>query len=228
QTAALDALDARHRAKARVIFQSAPALAPGHPRRTTFDVIFVGHMRAEKDPLTPMRALQRLPASSRLRLVQVGDALEAKYAQAARELEAMSSRYQWLRALPHAATRQRIRHSRALLISSVMEGGANVVVEAVTCGVPVIASRISGNIGMLGKDYEAYFTAGDDRELARLLERISVDSAFLARLRMQCAARAPLFEPARERSEVDRLVDDALRAATRPSTAESTACAARS
>ena len=43
------------------------------------------------------------------------------------------------------------------------------IAEALTCGVPVVASRIDGNVGMLGRDYAGYFTPGDDRELAQLL-----------------------------------------------------------
>lgn len=100
-----------------------------------------------------------------------------------------------------------------MIISSVMEGGANVIVEAVTCGVPVLASRIPGNVGMLGTEYDGYFALGDDEGLARLIDRVSREPDFLARLRRQCAARAPLFEPAREWADVNRLVDEAL---TRP------------
>src|SRR5581483_8007325 len=72
QPAALDLLDPRHRTKARVIFQSAPTLARSAPRRNTFDVVLVGHMRPEKDPLTAMRATQRLPAESRVRVLHIG------------------------------------------------------------------------------------------------------------------------------------------------------------
>ena len=93
-----------------------------------------------------------------------------------------------------------------MVISSIMEGGANVVIEAVTAGVPVLASRISGNIGMLGRDYEGYFPVGDDAALAALLERASREARFLARLRAQCARRATLFSPERERQEVLRLL----------------------
>jgi len=92
-----------------------------------------------------------------------------------------------------------------------MEGGANVVIEAVTSGVPVLASRVSGNIGMLGRDYDGYFTAGDSRELASLLDRVSSDPAFLHHLCRQCAQRAPLFVPKREEAEVIKLSRDALR-----------------
>ena len=61
---------------------------------------------------------------------------------------------------------------------------------------PVLASDIDGNIGMLGADYDGYFPLGDAAALARLIERAATDAGFSARLRRQCAARAPLFEPA--------------------------------
>ncbi len=98
-----------------------------------------------------------------------------------------------------------------MVISSVMEGGANVIIEAVACGVPVVASRIPGNIGMLGHDYDGYFPLGDAAQLALLLERTSRDAGFLNHLRQQCALRAALFAPARERAEVSKLVADALK-----------------
>ena len=203
-----------HRAKCRVIYQSAPALKAGTPNLRTFDVVLVGHMRAEKDPLTPMRALALLPDDSRVRLIHIGEALHSEYREAAQALQARAwpgtARYRWLAGLPHGETRQRIRHARVMVVSSIMEGGANVIIEAVTAGVPVLASRIPGNVGMLGRDYDGYFSPGDSRQLAGLFERVSRDPAFLSRLQMQCARRVPLFAPARERAQVIRLVADAM------------------
>jgi putative glycosyltransferase (TIGR04348 family) len=214
QEAALEVLDPQYRRKCRVIYQSAPPLEPGVPRRRTFDVVLVGHMRAEKDPLTPMRALERLPVDSRVRIIHIGEALSDEYARAASALQNRAwpsvQRYRWLGGRPHGETRRRIRDAGAMLVSSTIEGGANVIVEAVTCGVPVVASRIAGNIGMLSRDYAGYFTPGDDRELARLLERLSRDAPLLAQLRSQCERRAVLFDPSLEQVEVNRLVDDAL------------------
>ncbi|MGH8803015.1 MAG: selenoneine biosynthesis selenosugar synthase SenB [Casimicrobiaceae bacterium] len=218
QEAALDVLSPRHRKKCRVIYQSALSLAPGTPRKRSFDVVLVGHLRDEKDPLTPMRAIMRLPANSPVRLIHIGAALSDDYARAVHELEAHAwpgvPRYRWLGGRGHAETRRRIRDARAMVISSVIEGGANVIVEAVTSGVPVLASRIPGNVGMLGRDYDGYFDVGDATALAHVLDRISNEAAFLTHLRDQCATRAPLFEPARERFEVNRLVDEVLQART--------------
>jgi putative glycosyltransferase (TIGR04348 family) len=217
QEEGLAEMTAAHRAKCRVIYQSAPARKPDVPatrRRRTFDVVLVGHMRAEKDPLTPMRALDWLPTDSRVRLVHIGSALEDKYRRAAQALQARVwptvQRYVWYAGLPHGATLRRIANAQAMVISSVMEGGANVIIEAVNAGVPVLASRIPGNIGMLGRDYSGYFPPGDDWALASLLDRASRDRAFLTALQQQCALRAPLFAPAVEEVEVIGLVREAL------------------
>jgi len=218
QDEGLTELAPAHRAKCRVIYQSAPACASASASATCsknhFDVVLVGHMRAEKDPLTPMRALSLLPDDSRLRLIHIGGALDDTYQKAALALEAQAwpgvQRYVWLRNLPHEQTLQQIRQAQAMVISSVMEGGANVIIEAVTSGVPVLASRIPGNVGMLGRDYEGYFPLGNAAQLALLLDRTSRDAVFLNRLQQQCALRAPLFAQAREAAEVSKLVADAL------------------
>ncbi len=93
------------------------------------------------------------------------------------------------------------------MISSRMEGGANVIVEAVTAGTPVLASRISGNEGMLGTDYAGYYPVGDAVALAALLHRADTDPAYYLLLQTQCAARAPLFAPEREAAGVRSLLE---------------------
>jgi glycosyltransferase involved in cell wall biosynthesis len=95
-----------------------------------------------------------------------------------------------------------------MVIASKMEGGANVIIESVTSGVPVLASDISGNRGMLGDDYAGYFPVGDNRALAYLIEQAAADPVFYARLQAQCHARSPLFSPLREQAAVLQLVDN--------------------
>ena len=114
------------------------------------------------------------------------------------------------RALPHRATLARIQRAHVLVHASTMEGGAHAVMEAVRCGRPVLASRIAGNIGTLGLGYNAYFEPGDAAGLCRLLARCRDDATMLPRLQAQCAVRAPLFAPARERETLRRLLADLL------------------
>jgi glycosyltransferase involved in cell wall biosynthesis len=127
-------------------------------------------------------------------------------AEQAQTLE--SARWHWLGALPHGATRRRIARSHLLVISSRMEGGANVICEAVAAGTPVLASSIAGNVGMLGEGYAGYFPLGDEAALAELMWRAETDPAFLALLQSQCAARAPLFTPEREAASVRALLEE--------------------
>ena len=119
---------------------------------------------------------------------------------------ASNPRYRWLGEVPRWKARRLLARSRLLVQSSFVEGGANVVSEALAAGVPMVASDIPGNVGMLGEDYPGYYTVGDEAALARLLHRAETDSRFYALLRDRCAARAYLVRPERERNALGRLV----------------------
>jgi putative glycosyltransferase (TIGR04348 family) len=209
QPRGLDELPAGMRGKAHVIYQSAPALHPARMHGDGCDIVMIGHLRLEKDPLTFMRAA-RLSSAPGLRFLHVGSALDPALGEAARQAQQEDPRYRWLGALPHMATRRLLRRCRAMAICSHMEGGANVIIEAVTSGVPVLASDISGNRGMLGEDYAGFFAPGDAAALGRLLDRIALDPRFHAKLLRQCAARRRLFAPGRERAALLDLVDNLL------------------
>ena len=209
QDAGLEELPEALRRKATVIYQSAPALPPEPADNGAFSVLMVGHLRAEKDPQTFMRAALKASVPG-LSFLQVGGALDDSLGRQAQETAARCANYRWLGAMAHDATRALLRKSRLLVVPSLMEGGANVIVEAVTSGVPVLASDISGNRGMLGAGYAGYFPVGDATALARLVERAATDAGFEQLLRDQCAARLPLFAPEREKAAVLRLMDNAL------------------
>ena len=216
------------RDKADVILQSSPSLARRSPDPRWFDLVMVGHLRDEKDPTTTWRAFERVARGDRsLRLICIGRALDARYDAAAAALAARNDRFRWLGPLSHALTRQQIRRARALVISSVMEGGAHVVGEAITCGVPVLASAIPGNLGLLGHDYAGTFPQGDDAALAALIERARRSPDFLALLNRQCAQRAPQFRPEQERERLITLVSSCI-AASGPASARAPSHAASS
>ncbi|NJD34971.1 MAG: TIGR04348 family glycosyltransferase [Betaproteobacteria bacterium] len=207
QPEGLRELSPAHAAKAMTIYQSARFLRPGRRSRRHFDLALVGHQRAEKDPLTAVRALLRLPAELPVRLFHVGAALDPGLAAEVAALGALDGRYRWLGALSQAATRQIIKRCRLLLLPSLMEGGANVLIEAVTSGVPVLGSDIPGNRGMLGADYPGWFPVGNAERLAELMTRTVQDPGYYASLSRHCAERVSLFSPARECAAVCSLLD---------------------
>lgn len=199
-------LPAALRDRAAVILQSAPSRRA--PPKTTrrLRALMVGHLREEKSPRTYFDAARRLAHRHDIVFDHIGGGLDAALADEARRLAAQLPTYRWLGALPHGATRSRIAAAHVLVHPSRMEGGAHVVIEAVTSGTPVLASRIDGNLGLLGADYGGTFEPGDAAGLAALLERARDDPAMLAALHAQCAARAPLFAPARESRALHDLV----------------------
>ncbi|MEO6017771.1 MAG: selenoneine biosynthesis selenosugar synthase SenB [Polaromonas sp.] len=209
QEAGLAALPGQWRSKAQVIYQSSAALQPASKPRKLFRALMVGHLRDEKDPLTFMRAARK-NFETDIRFDQIGLALDTSFAEAALATQACAPRYRWLGGLPRATTRQHIKRAHVLVNCSHMEGGAQVILEAVQSGTPVLASRISGNIGMLGADYAGYFAEGDDAQLAALVRQCAAEPDFLALLQKQCRQRAPLFAPQEEKRLVLNLVASAL------------------
>jgi putative glycosyltransferase (TIGR04348 family) len=209
QPCGLEELPPRFRPKARVIYQSArPVQAPPRTAGRFFNVCVLGHLRRVKDPFRTALALVLLPAESRIRVTHAGRALEAGYAARARRLERRESRYRWLGEVPRWWARRILARSDLLVLSSRMEGGANVISEAVVSGVPVLASRISGSVGLLGARYPGFFPVGDTQALARLLRRAETDAPFYEDLSNWCARLAPLFDPAREQSTWQQLLDE--------------------
>ncbi len=209
------ALPAAQRHKARVIFQSTPALAPVAKSDQLLCAVMVGHLRQVKSPQTLFDAARLLRGREDIRIDHIGAADDADLGEQARATARQCPQYRWLGALPHAETRDRIQRAHVLVHTSALEGGAHVIMEAVRSGTPVLASRVPGNIGMLGADYAGYFPRGDAASLARLLRECRAggpvqnpSTPLLARLATQCALRAPLFDAMAERDALIRLLNE--------------------
>lgn len=193
--------------KARVIYQSVqPPPGKFTPKKNVFEVCVIGHMRPVKDPFRTAMAVRLLPSSSCIRVLHAGADLSGDMEETARKEPLLNPRYRWLGNLPHWKSMRLLARSRLLSLTSESEGGANVVSEAIACSVPVISSRISGSIGLLGEDYPGYFTVGDTHQLATLLQRSETDADFYNRLKSWCERLKPRFEPADERRRWDKLL----------------------
>jgi len=204
-------LPATLRAKASVVMQSARTLVPWTRKATTrLNTILVAHLRDVKDPRTALAAWRALPAHVPATLSIVGAALDKAIVRDVRRAAAADARVRWLGAKPHAWTRQAIRRAHVLLVTSRQEGGANVVVEALTCGTPVLATRISGNVGMLGARYPGYFDVGDARGLAALIVRATHERAWLASLTRHGDRRARLMTSEVEAASLTAAVEAAI------------------
>ena len=210
QEDAISHVPREYRHKTHVIFQSAKPLQSARKIKGRLDCVVVGHLRREKDPETIFRLVGLLPDKFPLRILHIGAPLDDNLASRAKDLSATNPHYHWAGALPHGLTRAAIKRAHLLIHPSIMEGGANVIVEAISAGTPVIASHMSGNVGMLGRDYPGYFPVGDVAALWALLSRCVGDGNFLSRLNTACAARKKLFLPETERTILCQMIRELM------------------
>ena len=202
QDRAIERLPAVFQTKATTILQSAcPPTSPARPLQDSFEVAVVANLRAVKDPLRTAMAIRNLPSDLRVLVTHMGQALSDSLAKRAQqEYTASNRRYRWVGARPAHQALRLIQRSRLLVVSSRSEGGANVISEAIACGTPVLASRIDGNMGLLGDDYPGYFPVGDTAALRQLIIRAARDSDWLALLRKYILELQPAFTVETERN----------------------------
>ncbi len=201
--------------KAHVIYQSSTALPSVTKTTAHLRVLMVGHLRDEKNPQLLWQAAQALSADDGIYIDHIGKALNPALAQQAQSVASQCPHYRWLGEQPHAHTRRSIQRAHVLVHPSHLEGGAHVIMEAVLSGTPVLASRVSGNVGMLGVDYAGYFEADNAVQLADLMRQCqrtqTQPDGLLAQLTQACHGRAPLFQPDHEQASLCTLLDSLTR-----------------
>jgi len=184
QPEAAKELAPRARKKVKVVVQSSDTGLRHDPAPGKFRFCVIGHLREEKDPLRTAAALRLLQRGD-VEVVHLGTALDPVLGKQARQAMRGDKRYRWLGGVTHERALRWLASSHAMVISSRMEGGANVVCEALRIGVPVLASRISGNVGLLGRGYSGYFPVEDEGALASLMARVASDRRFYENLKTQ-------------------------------------------
>lgn len=195
--------------KVHVIHQSAlPLPKPAKRSVRHFDICVVGHLRDEKDSLRVAYAVRDLPEKSKLRVLHFGKAHNDEWANSAEEEMKINPRYHWFGEVPHGKIRRAYGSCHLMVLPSVMEGGANVISEAIVAGLPVIASDIDGSVGLLGEDYAGYYPVKDTQKLRELLLKIEAEPDYLKTLSEQCSQRAKLFTREAEKQGWANLLND--------------------
>jgi putative glycosyltransferase (TIGR04348 family) len=214
------------RDRAHVIYQSAvpPPVIPA-PLRRHFEVCVPANLRPVKDPMRTALASRLIPPPSGILVTHIGAPHSDELERVALQEMATNPRYRWLGGRPPAEALRLIGRSRLMVLSSLSEGGANVVSEALSMGVPMVSSRVEGSVGLLGDDHPGYFEPGDAEGLADLLARAEKDPAWLEDLRARSLRLQHLVDPARERAAWARLLAEVVEA--RDGSASNSAVAVR-
>jgi putative glycosyltransferase (TIGR04348 family) len=211
QPRAIDELPRKFRTKTHVVVQSSATRLRHAPVTGKFRICVIGHLRAEKDPMRTLAALSHVK-EDKVEVIHLGAALDPALEKQAVDGMARDPRYRWLGNVPHPRALKWLASSHAMVISSRMEGGANVVCEALRIGVPVLASRIPGNVGLLGSRYPGYFPLGGDKALSRLIARAVAEEDFYRRLKSQVRGHYAAVSPQREAKALIAAMSPAARA----------------
>ena len=208
QDATKSALPAKLRRKTTVVYQAVDHV----PKKSitglkrVFEVCVVGHLRKEKDPFRVALAAGMLPPESRIQVNHYGEALSETFQRKAQSLSESEPRYKWFGHVPRWKALQRIARCRLLVQPSRSEGGASTISEAIAFGTPIIASRIPGNVGILGKNYPGLFECGKTRQLSDMLWRFETNERFRSKLTNAVGSLKERVSPKTEERAIRKLL----------------------
>lgn len=187
--------------KAHVVHQSVEPPIPRHvPPPDRFTVVVLAHLRDVKDPLLAAQAAGLLDRSSLVEVHHAGHAHDDQWRQRALAEQAANPRYEWLGELARPAALELLARSTVLACTSVLEGGANVVTEAIAIGVPVVGTAIDGTTGLLGEDYPGLVPVGDAAALAKWLSHLEATPELLQDLAARVQSLQAITTPDSERA----------------------------
>ena len=209
QALAAEAVPESARRKVRVIYQSAERPSPSARREESwFQVCILAHLRAVKDPLRLAYAVRGLPSLSKIQVKHAGAVLDPDFGRQVEAEQRTNPRYHWLGPLAHENAMDLLARSHMLVLTSQLEGGANVISEAIAISIPVISSLIPGSVGILGSDYPGYFPVGDSAALREQLLRAESEGGFYRDLQQWVARLHPLVSASRERETWGALLSE--------------------
>lgn len=196
QEASFQSVPEAYQGKTRVVYNSIilPHLEPVDREVDLF--VIASHLRSVKQPFFVVEALKLLEEDVRVKLM--GAEIDIGNAELATKLSSDDSRFEWLGEQTYEQTLTWMRRSMATINTSLSEGGANSVGESIALGRPVLASRIEGNIGMLGAEYDGYFDSDSPAALAELMKRICNDDSYLKHLEQQVLKQSAKYSRVNE------------------------------
>jgi alpha-maltose-1-phosphate synthase len=166
--------------KIRLINYGAPALrqraVDGRGSNGKLRVLFVGGLHQRKGISYLLDAVDRIGSQVELTLIGTRELSNKQIDEACR-------RWHWLGSLPHSQVLDRMLESDVLVLPSLSEGCALVVLEALACGLPVIITPNTGSLEFVSDGREGFVVPIRDSEaIAAKLGRLSYDRELLAEM----------------------------------------------
>ncbi len=168
--------------KIRIITYGAPQVRlrkqDHHTANQPLKVLFVGALSQLKGIKYLLDAIDQL--GSQVELTLVGRRMSAN-----QRVDEACSKWRWFKSLPHSEVLDVMEQSDVLVLPSLAEGCALVVLEALACGLPVIVSPNTGSLEFVREGCEGFVvpirsadsiadrlnTLRDDREMLAYMSR---------------------------------------------------------
>ena len=170
----------------------------------TFLLVHVGGLNAHKNILGLLKAMPSIIATeARTQLAIVGDTSGKGFWDNVDVLKAfvrdnppLSSHVHFTGYISDVALAELLNAAQALVFPSFWEGFGLPAVEAMSCGIPVLASR-RGSLPEVVGDAGLFFDPDDPQAIAHCVQQFFRNDALRARLSRNALARARLFTWAR-------------------------------
>lgn len=155
-----------------------PSARPGQPLR----ILFVGRFHQQKNIPFLLERLAEF-GTERIHLQLVGDGPERRSLEIFARKVGLERAITWHGWLPRAALRDVYQAADCLVNVSLYEGMSNAMLEAMACGLPVIASSVDGNTALIENDQTGLlFDLKATDGFTAALERLFRDRVFAAEL----------------------------------------------
>jgi len=161
------------------------ASAPVTPSHGPLRLLYVGSLGQRKGLAYALEAVAEL--GTQVSLTLIGRPTSAHCAP----LNAALERHRWIPTLPHAQILEQMRQHDVLLLPSLFEGFALVIHEALSQGLPVIATANTGACESVHDGQEGFIVPiRSSRAIATCLQQLVDDRDRLAAMRRACLRRA--------------------------------------
>ncbi len=172
-------------------------LALGHPSQKQYDVAFCGRLVQNKGLDTLLRAIAKRP---RMTLLVIGDGPErARCEELSRQLD-ISERVEFRGWLPaQEDVLKTLMTAKVFVMNSLSEGGPRIALEAMACGLPIIATKVGVMPDVIEHGKNGLLTTGEPDDLIQQIEMLLKDETL--RTNIGQAAKGVL-----ERFEREKLI----------------------
>lgn len=153
-------------------------------------VVFVGRLVPEKGVRVLAHAAAQL-GTPNARVIFIGDGPERAALEAIRARFGLQDRVQFTGFRPHDEVPSILKRADVLVLPSLSEELGSVLLEAMSAGVAIVASRTGGIPSLVHHEINGLLVPpGDPAELAAALDRVLTDESLAARLRSGARAQA--------------------------------------